>query len=275
LIHVENEFVNSTILSFFSIVVLLQRRQRLTLNQKFESWHRAFESNINVSNFAKNFVAKINWSILIWFLSIQIQRIFIRSSMRKFDLFRSRILFHMSLQIFQRENVETSFVVFDQLRLKDFSFIDSRIKFLDYIFMSSLVMRRVVFVRDFVSFYEIDIMSYCMKFKKIKMTFFNFVLFKTCVTKDLFVRVESKKSLIKIIQCRVIVKFILSDENEIYQNSSIIHRMRSFFDHQRSNDRNDLSNNDFLLFFRSLLDLEEFLKDLQIDKKRNLSKSNV
>jgi hypothetical protein len=71
------------------------------------------------------------------------------------------------------------------------------------------------------------------------------------------------------------MRFILSDENEIYQNLNKIHRMKSFFDHQKSNDRNDLSSDDFLLFFRSLFDLEEFLKDLEIDKRRNLSKSNV
>ncbi len=99
--------------------------------------------------------------------------------MRELDLFRSRILFYMSLQIFQRENVETSFVVLDQLRLKDFSFIDSKVEFLDHILMSNLVMKRVVFVRDFVLFYEIDIMNYCMKFKKIKMIFFDFVFFET------------------------------------------------------------------------------------------------
>jgi hypothetical protein len=165
------------------------------------------------------------------FYQFQIQQIFTRSSMRELDLFQSRILFHMSLQIFQREIVKTSFVVFNQLRLKDFSFIDSKIEFLDHIFMSSLVMKCVVFIRDFVSFYKIDIMSYCMKFRKIKTIFFDFVFFKTWMTKDLFVRVESKKSLIKIIQCRVIVKFILSDENEIYQNTNKIHRMKSFFDH--------------------------------------------
>ncbi len=147
--------------------------------------------------------------------------------------------------------------------------------------MSNLVMKRVVFVRDFVLFYEIDIMNYCMKFKKIKMIFFDFVFFETWMTKDFLVRVESKKSVIKIIQYWVIVRFILSDENEIYQNSSKIHRMKSFFDHQKNNNRDNLSNDDFLLFFRSLLDLEEFLKDLQIDKKNffrnrtfNLSKSD-
>ncbi len=209
------------------------------------------------------------------FYQFQIQRIFTRSSMREFDLLRSRILFHMSLQIFQRENIETFFVVLDQLHLKDFSFIDSKVEFLDHIFMLNLVMRNVVFVRDFVSFYEIDIMNYCMKFKKIKMILFDFVLFETWMTKDFLVRVESKKSMIKIIQCRVIMRFILSDENEIYQNLNKIHRMKSFFDHQKSNDRNDLSSDDFLLFFRSLFDLEEFLKDLEIDKRRNLSKSNV
>ncbi len=95
------------------------------------------------------------------------------------------------------------------------------------------------------------------------------------MTKDLFVRVESKKSVIKIIQCRIIVRSILSNENEVYQNSNKIHRMKSFFDHQRNNDSNDLSNDDFLLHFRSLFDLEESLKNLQIDKRRNFSKSNV
>jgi hypothetical protein len=160
------------------------------------------------------------------FYQFQIQRIFIRSSMREFDLFRSRILFHMSFQIFQRENIETFFVVFDQLRLKNFSFIDSKVEFLDYIFMSNLVMKRVVFVRDFVSFYEIDIMCYCIKLKKVKMIFLDFVFFETWMTKDLLVRIESKKSLIKITQCRVIVRFILSDENKIYQSSSKIYRMK-------------------------------------------------
>jgi hypothetical protein len=209
------------------------------------------------------------------FYQFQIQRIFTRSSMREFDLFRSRIFFYMSLQIFQRENIETFFVVFDQLRLKDFSFIDSRIELFDHIFMSNLVMKRVVFVRDFVSFYEIDIMNYCIKLKKLKMIFSDFVFFQTWMTKDFLVRVKSKKNLIKIIQCRVMMKFILSDENEIYQNSSNINRMKSFFDHQKNNNWNDLTNDDFLFFFRSLLDFEEFLKDLQIDEKRNLSNSNV
>jgi hypothetical protein len=167
------------------------------------------------------------------FYQFQIQRIFTRSSMRELDLFRSRILFHMSLQIFQRENIKTSFVVFDQLRLKDFSFIDSKVEFFDHIFMSNLVMKRVVFVRDFVSFYEIDIMSYCMKFKKIKMIFFDFALFETWVTKDFLVRVKSKNNLITIIQCWVIMRFILSDENEVYQNLNKIHRMKLSFDHQK------------------------------------------
>ncbi len=275
MIHVENEFVNSMIFSFFSIVVLLHKQSRLTLNQKFESWRRIFESNISVSNSAKKILRKLIDRSWYDFYHFQIQRIFTRSNMRQLDFLRSRILFDMSLQIFQRENVETFVVVLDQLRLKSFSFIDSRIEFLDHIFMSSLVMKDVVFVRDFVSFYEIDIMNYCMKFKKIKMILFDFVFLKTWMTKDLLVRVESKKSVIKITQCRVIVRFILSDEIEIYQNSSKIHRMKSFFDHQKNNDRNDLSNDDFLLFFRSLFDLEEFLKDLQIDKRKNLSKSNV
>jgi hypothetical protein len=216
----------------------------------------------------------IDWS---WcdFNEFQIQWISTRSSMRELDLLRSRILFHISLQIFQRENVETSFVMFDQLRLKDFAFIDSMIELLDHVFMSSLIMRRVIFIRDFVSSDEVDIMRYRMKLRKVKMILFNFVFYRTRRTKDLLVRIESKKSLIKISQCRVVMRFILSYENEIYHSSSKIHRMRSFFDHQRSDDRNDLTNDDLLLFFRSLLDLREFLKDLQIDERRNLSKSSV
>jgi hypothetical protein len=209
------------------------------------------------------------------FYKFQIQRIFIRSSMRELDFFRSRILFYYVASDLSTRNDETFFVVFNQLRLKDFSFIDSRIEFFDHIFMSILVIRRVVFVRDFVSSYEIDVMCYCMKFKKIKMIFFDFVFFETWLTKDFLVRVKSKKNLIKIISCRVIVRFILSDENEIYQNLSKIHRMRLFFNHQRNNDRNDLSNDDFLLFFHSLLDFEELREDLQIDKRRIFSKSNV
>jgi hypothetical protein len=71
------------------------------------------------------------------------------------------------------------------------------------------------------------------------------------------------------------MRFILSYENEIYHNSSKIHRMKSFFDHQRNDDWNDLTNDDFLLFSRSLFDFREFLKDLQIDERKNLSKSIV
>jgi hypothetical protein len=215
------------------------------------------------------------------FYQFQIQRIFTRSSMRELDFFRSRILFHMSLQIFQRENVETFFVVLDHLRLKDFSFIDSKIKFLDHILMSNLVMKNIVFVRDFVSFYKIDIMSYCIKFKKVKMILFDFVLFETWMTKDFLVHVESKKSVIKITQCRIIVRFILSDENEIYQNSNKIHRMKSFFDYQKNNDWNDLSNDDFLLFFVNCLISKNFWKIFRSIKEEifrnrtfNLSKSN-
>ncbi len=180
--------------------------------------------------------------------------------MRELDFFRSRILFHILLQIFQRENIETFFVMFDQLRLKNFAFINSMIKLFDYVFMSNFIMRRVIFIRDFVFFDEVDIMRYRMKFKKIKIIFFNFVFYRTRRTKNLLVRVESKKSLIKIFQRRVVMKFILSYENEIYHNLSKIHRMKSFFDHQRNDDRNDLTNDDFLLFFRSLLDFKEFLK---------------
>jgi hypothetical protein len=201
----------------------------------------------------------INWS---WcdFNEFQIQWISTRSSMRELDFFRSRILFHILLQIFQRENIETFFVMFDQLRLKNFAFINSMIKLFDYVFMSNFIMRRVIFIRDFVFFDEVDIMRYRMKFKKIKIIFFNFVFYRTRRTKNLLVRVESKKSLIKIFQRRVVMKFILSYENEIYHNLSKIHRMKSFFDHQRNDDRNDLTNDDFLLFFRSLLDFKEFLK---------------
>ncbi len=209
------------------------------------------------------------------FNEFQIQWISTRSSMRELDFLRSRILFHISLQIFQRENVETFFVMFDQLRLKDFAFIDSMIKLFDHVFMSSFIMRRVIFIRDFVSSDEVDIMRYRMKFKKIKMILFNFVFYRTRRTKDLFVRVESKKNLIKIFQRRVVMKSILSYENEIYNNSNKIHRMKSFFDHQRNDDRNDLTNDDCLLFLRSLLDFRKFLKDFQIDERKNLSKSSV
>jgi hypothetical protein len=149
------------------------------------------------------------------------------------------------------------------------------IKLFDHVFMSSFIMKRVIFIRDFVFFDEVDIMRYRMKFKKVKMIFFNFVFYRTRRTKDLFVRVESKKNLIKIFQCQVVMRFILSYENEIYYNSSKIHRMKSFFDHQRNDDRNDLTNDDFLFFFRLLFDFRKFLKDLQIDERRNLSKSNV
>ncbi len=77
------------------------------------------------------------------------------------------------------------------------------------------------------------------------------------------------------------MKFILSDENEIYQNLNKIHRIKSFFDHQKNNDRNDFSNDDFLLFFRFLLDFEEFWKIFRSIKEEifrnrtfNLSRSN-
>jgi hypothetical protein len=100
----------------------------------------------------------------------------------------------------------------------------------------TFIMKRVIFIRDFVFFDEVDIMRYRMKFKKVKMIFFNFVFYRTRRTKNLLVRVESKKNLIKIFQCRVVMKFILSYKNEIYHNSSKIHRMRLFFDHQRNDD---------------------------------------
>jgi hypothetical protein len=215
------------------------------------------------------------------FNEFQIQWISTRSSMRELDLLRSRILFHMSFQIFQRENVQTFFVMFDQLRLKDFAFIDSMIELLDHVLMSSFIMRRVIFVRDFVSSDEVDIMRYRMKFKKVKMILSNFVFYWTRRTKNLLVRVKSKKNLIKIFQCRVVMKFILSYENEIYHNSSKIHRIRSFFDHQRNNDRNDLTNNDFLLFFVHCLISKNFWKIFRSMKEEifrnrafNLSRSD-
>jgi hypothetical protein len=215
------------------------------------------------------------------FNEFQIQWISTRSNMRELDFFRSRILFHISLQIFQRENVETSFVMFDQLRLKDFAFINSMIEFLDHVFMSSLIMKRVIFIRDFVSSDEVDIMRYRMKFKKVKMILFNFVFYRTRRTKDFLIRVESKKSLIKIFQCRIVMKFILSYENEVYHNLSKIHRMRSFFDHQRSDDRNDLTNDDFCFFFVHCLISENFWKIFRSMKEKifrnrafNLSKSD-
>ncbi len=52
------------------------------------------------------------------------------------------------------------------------------IEFLDHILMSTLIMRRVVFVDDFVLSNEIDIMCYCMKLKKVKMILFSFVLYR-------------------------------------------------------------------------------------------------
>ncbi len=275
LIHVENVFVNSMILSFSSIVVLLQKRSRLTLNQKFESWRRVFESNINVSNSAKNFFAKIDWSILIWFLSISdsTNLYSFKYAWIRFSSIENSLLYVASnlstrecWDVFccARSIASERFLVY---------WYENRISW-SYIYVESRHEKCRIRSR-FGIVYEIDIMSYCMKIRKIKMILFDFVLFETWMTKDFLVRVESKKNVIKIIQCRVIVRFILSDENEVYQNSNKIHRMKSFFDHQKNNDRNDLSNDDFLFFFRSLLDFEEFLKNLQIDKRRNLSKSNV
>jgi hypothetical protein len=86
--------------------------------------------------------------------------------------------------------------MFDQLRLKNFAFINSMIELFDHVFMSSFIMKRVIFIRDFVSSDEVDIMRYRMKFKKVKMIFFNFVFYRTRRTKDLLVRVKLKKSLI-------------------------------------------------------------------------------
>jgi hypothetical protein len=201
--------------------------------------------------------------------------------MRERDFFRSRILFYISFQIFQRENVETFFVMFDELRLKDFTFIDSMIEFLDHVFMSNFIMRCVIFIRDFVFFDKVDIMCYRMKFKKVKMIFFSFVLYRTRWTKNLLVRVKSKKSLIKIFQCRIVMKFILNYEHEIYHNSCKIHRMKSFFNYQRNNNLNDLTNNDFLFFFVHYLISKSFWKIFKSMKKEilrnrtfNLSKSD-
>ncbi len=59
--------------------------------------------------------------------------------------------------------------------MKDFSLIDFTIKFLNYILMSCLVMKRVVFIRSFVLFNKIDVMSYDIKLKKVKIILFDFV----------------------------------------------------------------------------------------------------
>ncbi len=45
----------------------LQTQSQLTLNSKFKSKRRILESNINESNFAKNFFANVDWSILMRF----------------------------------------------------------------------------------------------------------------------------------------------------------------------------------------------------------------
>jgi hypothetical protein len=91
------------------------------------------------------------------------------------------------------------------------------------------------------------------------------VFYRTRRTKNFLVRVKLKKNLIKIFQCRIVMKFILSYENEIYYNLNKIHRMKLFFDYQQNDNWNDLTNNDFLFFFRSLF---EFLKFFERSSNR-------
>ncbi len=125
------------------------------------------------------------------FQKLQIQWVSTWFCMCEINIFINISFLCMSHNIFHCENIETSFIMFNQLSLKYFSFIDLIIEFLDHVLVLDLIIRCVVFIDSIISSYKIRIMKKCMKLQKIEMIFFDFLHYWTRLTKNLFKKIYS------------------------------------------------------------------------------------
>jgi hypothetical protein len=116
---------------------------------------------------------------------LQIQWISTWFCMCEINIFMNISFLCMSHNIFHCENIEMSFIMFNQLSLKCFSFIDSIVEFLDHVLVLDFIMWCVVFIDSIISFNKIRIRRKCMKFRKVEMTFFDFLHYWTRLTKNL------------------------------------------------------------------------------------------
>jgi hypothetical protein len=125
------------------------------------------------------------------FQKLQIQWISTWFCMCEINIFINISFLCMLHNIFHCENIQTFFIMFNQLSLKCFSFIDSIIEFLDHVLVLDFIMRYVVFIDSIISFNKIRIIRKSMKFRKIEMIFFDFLHYWTNLTKHFFKEIYS------------------------------------------------------------------------------------
>ncbi len=94
----------------------------------------------------------------------------------------------------------------------------------DFIIRDIIIVCRVIFSN------EVKTMRHDMKLEKIKMFIFIFLCKLSCLTKDTFEEIDTRKCLIQISQSLFIMRAILNDENEIDENANKVHNVKSFID---------------------------------------------